>query len=874
MAKKPGRYATRKRTVAAPQVDPSDITSEEHARKRRRIERGFRRAIGQRVSDHGSDGESESDDSSTEDLEIEERPRQPISDPQDADENDNDQDEDDDDDDAGDWENILETSPSGPSTQPRSKPSDSLRSRDGDVTFTLDKSSIPSVQPLKKKGVSSRERSERLYTHIMHVICLLYHGYIRNVWINDNALQELLLGAVKDTQIKKDVDAYLASFAPAPSASKAVKQRKKGKGKNKRKQRPATPPPEPQELPALAEAKPDTNLLELLSDLMQFWKGEFKVTAPGLRKKGYLDACSNASIAEEEKTSEKICGLEDFRQRGKDRHGSRDVGAQLFTALLRALGLETRLIFSLCPLGYGFTKVENRDIQDSSDQEKLVIDDGSSAETSADSADSGSDASDKSPRETKMRESRYDRDIKFPTFWTEVYSPIAQTWIAIDPFATGMIISNNEDMCKLEPKGQSASKSKQQISYVVAYNMDNTARDVTVRYLNKRIFPGKTKGFRMPLFDREILDHRGDLLMIEKYDLFSERILRCFQRNNSTLNLRDLKENQELLPKISSKSQQGTTQGFPTSVIAYKNHPKYILERHLKREECVLPGELPVHTLVIGKGDKAKEENVYSRSSITTAKPAENWYKEGRVVKPNQTPLKHAASRAVMVNRKREIENARREGDENAGLVGLYAFYQTELYRPAPISDGIIPRNAYGNIDCFVPSMIPEGAVHVPYRNAARLSKRLGIEYAEAITGFEFKNKRAIPRADGVLCTEETAEVLIEACKQDEEERRLKEEGKREQVCLKLWKKFLIGLRIVERIEEDYGDEEGFASSDTGKLKAEAISDMYEGPAEGDTVRDYETSVDNSQTDGLREPGCDADSPSADLGGGFIREDA
>ena len=39
--------------------------------------------------------------------------------------------------------------------------------------------------------------------------------------------------------------------------------------------------------------------------------------------------------------------------------GSRDFGAQLFTALLRALGVETRLIFSLQPLGYSFGKQED-----------------------------------------------------------------------------------------------------------------------------------------------------------------------------------------------------------------------------------------------------------------------------------------------------------------------------------------------------------------------------------------------------------------------------------------------------------------------------------------------------------------------------------
>jgi hypothetical protein len=39
--------------------------------------------------------------------------------------------------------------------------------------------------------------------------------------------------------------------------------------------------------------------------------------------------------------------------------GSRDLGAQLFTALLRSFGLDTRLVFSLQPLGFNFGKLED-----------------------------------------------------------------------------------------------------------------------------------------------------------------------------------------------------------------------------------------------------------------------------------------------------------------------------------------------------------------------------------------------------------------------------------------------------------------------------------------------------------------------------------
>ena len=39
----------------------------------------------------------------------------------------------------------------------------------------------------------------------------------------------------------------------------------------------------------------------------------------------------------------------------------------------------------------------------------------------------------------------------------------------------------------------------------------------------------------------------------------------------------------------------------------------------------------------------------------------------------------------------------------------------------------------------------------------------------------------------------------------DEEERRIKEEGKREKTALATWRKLLMGLRIIQRVREEYG---------------------------------------------------------------------
>ncbi|KAF3188597.1 hypothetical protein TWF788_000346 [Orbilia oligospora] len=675
-----------------PQPPPSD---NDHVKKRRRIEREFRRAVGKHVSDDGSDEDTDSDTDSSlsgDSSSDSKNPQTKLRDLKDESGSYNgdrgrgqkqeqeQQEEGDDDDDDEVWEILLDETKSVDRKSVPIKPSENLG--DGDLTLTLDKSNSSSL-PMKKRGVSSRERRERLYTHIVHVICLMYHGHRRNVWLNDKELWGIILKCMEE------------SFILMPQVY--VKE--------------ATP---------------------------KALRGQYLQTKKARRKE-----------------------FKDSTIFDKGPKISTDLGTLELNFLQHSSGL----------------------------------------------LDSNQDSCSKqsSSRQRSMgNEKAYDKDLKFPTFWSEVYSPITEQWIAIDPLVTGLILSK-DDMSRLEPKGRIASKSKQQISYVIAYSTDNSARDVTVRYLSGMVFPGKTKGLRMPVFGREVLSNQGDFLMTEEFDLFSERILKCFQPCGLAKTARDLKEDRDLLPKASTESLNPFKRDFPKSIAAYKNHLKYVLERHLKREDCILPGELPVHTLATGKASAIKEEKVYSRQSIIVGKPAENWYREGRVIKKNEHPLKTVPSRAVTTNRKREIEDAKREGNIRAGLVGLYGFYQTEIYRPPPIIDGVIPKNAYGNIDCFVPSMVPVGAVHVPWGNAVRLSKKLGIEFAEAVTGFDFKNKRAVPRTEGVLCSEENADVLTEACRQDDEQKRLKDDEKRQQICLALWKRFLIGLRIVERIEENYG---------------------------------------------------------------------
>lgn len=110
------------------------------------------------------------------------------------------------------------------------------------------------------------------------------------------------------------------------------------------------------------------------------------------------------------------------------------------------------------------------------------------------------------------------------------------------------------------------------------------------------------------------------------------------------------------------------------------------------------------------------------------------------------------------------------------------------------------------NIDLFVEHMCPEGAVHVPYRVAVRVCKRLQIDYAEAVVDFEFGHRMAVPVIQGVVIAEEYYDEVMEQVAKDEAERTRKEDEKRRKKALGTWRKLLMGMRIAKRIREEYGE--------------------------------------------------------------------
>lgn len=96
--------------------------------------------------------------------------------------------------------------------------------------------------------------------------------------------------------------------------------------------------------------------------------------------------------------------------------------------------------------------------------------------------------------------------------------------------------------------------------------------------------------------------------------------------------------------------------------------------------------------------------------------------------------------------------------------------------------------------------------MHVPFRGAMKVCKRLQIDYAEAVVDFEFGHRMAVPVIQGVVIAEEHHDNVMVELEKDEAERRRKEDEKRRKAALGMWRKFIMGMRIAERIRQEYGE--------------------------------------------------------------------
>lgn len=148
----------------------------------------------------------------------------------------------------------------------------------------------------------------------------------------------------------------------------------------------------------------------------------------------------------------------------------------------------------------------------------------------------------------------------------------------------------------------------------------------------------------------------------------------------------------------------------------FKNHPLYALERHLLKFE----GIYPPNAMTLGY---IRNEPVYARDCVHTLHSREIWVKQARTVKIGEKPYKIVKARPKWNRALNEMEECK--------PLEIFGHWQTKQYEPPVAENGIVPRNAYGNVELFKPEMLPIGTRHIQLPTLNRVCKKLNVDCAQ-----------------------------------------------------------------------------------------------------------------------------------------------
>lgn len=193
------------------------------------------------------------------------------------------------------------------------------------------------------------------------------------------------------------------------------------------------------------------------------------------------------------------------------------------------------------------------------------------------------------------------KESPFPVYWIEAFNEAVQKWIPVDPLITETVSKPS----KFEPP---ASDSQNHLSYVLAFEDDGSARDVTRRYA--KAYNAKTR--------------RARVEATKGGENWWRRILKIYRRSYELP--RDQVEDAELAAREAAEE-------MPRNVMDFKDHPYYALERHLKRGEVIHP-KREVGKVGAGRGGgKQVLEPIFRRRDVHVVKSADSWYRQGREIK-------------------------------------------------------------------------------------------------------------------------------------------------------------------------------------------------------------------------------------------------
>ena len=351
-------------------------------------------------------------------------------------------------------------------------------------------------------------------------------------------------------------------------------------------------------------------------------------------------------------------------------------------------------------------------------------------------------------------------------YWAEVY--IDPKWVPVDMISgrinCASVIEHNLFGKYSKAKNKSITHKSGQILYVVAANSDGSLKDVTKRYTSDK-YMTVTRKARAPVEE------------------WIGRTLRPFKASE--------KSSQGKIETVENRHLEKVLEDapMPKSLGAFKNHPYYVLKKDLNKNQAIYPYDAPTLGFIQGHG-------IYARECVHELQSRTSWIKHGLVVKIGEVPYKIGTAKS-----KYDKMSGEKVSNEPLEMFGKW---QTEKYIPPAAEDGKVPRNEYGNVELFKPWMLPKGTIHIPIQGLNRIAKKLNIDCAPAMVGWEFSNGAMRPLYDGYVICEEANDYIMDAWNQEMDEQMKKDALKREKRAISNWTKLVRGMLLYKKIAKKY----------------------------------------------------------------------
>ncbi|KAK9840463.1 hypothetical protein WJX74_010195 [Apatococcus lobatus] len=285
--------------------------------------------------------------------------------------------------------------------------------------------------------------------------------------------------------------------------------------------------------------------------------------------------------------------------------------------------------------------------------------------------------------------------------------------------------------------------------------------------------------------------------------------------------MRSQREDAELQQRVALEKR-----GMPTTVDGFKVHPMYVLERHIGKYQALAPGTK--------KSGLHRGEAFFHRTALSELHTADRWQREGREVLPEarDTPAKINRRRGFKLPPGMDGKAAagkedpgpeatgvsETQGLPEEGMTKLYGQWQTRPWAAPVAAGGLVPKNERGNVHAppFA-AALPVGTVHLQMPRLGPVCRRLGVDYAAAMTGFEIRAGRSVPTIDGVVICKENEPMVLEAYIEDERKREEAIQRKRMEAASATWRALLKAIWSRMRVRANYGPP---AENSTGSKRA------------------------------------------------------